>query len=310
MRVIFCGNPEFALPSLEAIVSANYEVPVVVASPDRPKGRGLKLSPPAVKQKALELGLRVLQPSKLSDPGFLTEVDSLKPEVMVVVAFRILPPELFTLPSQGAFNLHASLLPLYRGAAPINWAIINGEAETGLTTFFLKRKVDTGDTILQRRVDIREEETFGELSQRLSHLGAELVLDTLKLIQRGEVKTTPQDESLATAAPKIEKEHCRIDWSKKAQEVTNLIRGLSPLPGAYTHFRGKSLKVYRAQPSGDLKLRGRPGEVLWSSPKEGMAIACGEASLWLQELQLEGKRTITAPEFIRGHRVEVGEVLG
>lgn len=309
MRVVFCGNPEFALPSLEAIVGAGYEVPAVITSPDRPQGRGLKLQAPAVKQKALELGLRVLQPAKLKEQGFLTELDSLKAEVMVVVAFRILPPELFTLPSLGAFNLHASLLPRYRGAAPINWAIINGETQTGLTTFFLKRKVDTGDTILQRRVEIGEEETLGELTLRLSHLGAELVLQTLKLIQGGEAKTTPQDERLASVAPKIEKEHCRIDWSKKAQEVKNLIRGLSPLPGAYTHFRGKALKLYRSQLGGDLELRGQPGEVLLSSPKEGMAIACGEASLWLQELQLEGKRAITGQEFVRGYRVEVGEVL-
>jgi len=310
MRVIFCGNPEFALPSLEVIVSASYEVAAVITSPDRPKGRGLKLSAPAVKQRALEIGLRVLQPSKLKEQGFLTEVKSLNAEVMVVVAFRILPPELFLLPSRATFNLHASLLPRYRGAAPINWAIINGETETGLTTFFLKRKVDTGDTILQRRVEIGEEETFGELSQRLSHLGAKLVLDTLKLLQSGEVKTTAQDESMATRAPKIEKEHCRIDWSKKAEEVRNLIRGLSPLPGAYTHFRGKTLKLYRSQLGRDLELSGRPGEVLLSSPKEGTAIACGEASLWLQELQLEGKKAITGQEFVRGYRVEVGEVLG
>jgi methionyl-tRNA formyltransferase len=309
MRVVFCGNPEFALPSLEAIVGASYEVPAVITSPDRPQGRGLKLKAPAVKQKALELGLRVLQPSKLKEQGFLTEVKSLNAEILVVVAFRILPPELFMLPSGGAFNLHASLLPRYRGAAPINWAIINGETQTGLTTFFLKRKVDTGDTILQREVEIGEEETFGELTLRLSHLGAELVLDTLKLLQRGEAKTTPQDERLATVAPKIEKEHCRIDWSKKAQEVKNLIRGLSPEPGAYTHFRGKALKLYRSQLRGDLDLRGQPGEVLLSSPKEGMAIACGEASLWLQELQLEGKKAITGQEFVRGYRVEVGEVL-
>jgi methionyl-tRNA formyltransferase len=310
MRVVFCGNPEFALPSLEAIARLGHEIPAVITSPDRPKGRGRKLRPPPVKESAKKLGLRVLQPPKLREPQFLAEVRSLEPEVMVVVAFRILPPELFTLPSCGAFNLHASLLPLYRGAAPINWAVINGETETGLTTFFLKREVDTGDTILQRRIEIGEEESCGELSQRLSHLGAELVLETLKLVESGEVSTTPQDESRATRAPKIEKEHCRIDWSKSALEVKNLIRGLSPQPGAFTHFRGKILKLYRSQLSDDVKSCGAPGEVVHSSSKEGVVVACRDGSLYLQELQVEGKRTVTGSEFIRGYRPERGEVLG
>jgi methionyl-tRNA formyltransferase len=310
MRVVFCGNPEFALPSLEAIAGVGHQIPTVITSPDRPKGRGRRLLPPPVKQTAQKLGLPVLQPPKLREPRFLAEVRSLQPEVMVVVAFRILPPELFTLPSRGSFNLHASLLPLYRGAAPINWAVINGETETGLTTFFLKREVDTGDTILQRRIEIGEEETCGELSQRLSQLGAELVLETLKLVESGEVRTTQQDESLATRAPKIEKEHCRIDWSKSALEVKNLIRGLSPQPGAYTHFRGKILKLYRSRMSEDLKLSGEPGEVVYSTAKEGVVVACGEGSLYLQELQLEGKRTVTGSEFVRGYRPEMGEVLG
>jgi methionyl-tRNA formyltransferase len=301
LKIVFMGTPEFAVPSLKAIVEAGHEVAAVVTNQDEPQGRGLKVLPSPVKSSALELGLPVIQVSSLKAPEFISRVQSLSPDLMVVVAFRILPREVYSIPKIGAFNLHASLLPKYRGAAPINWAIINGEEETGVTTFFLDDKVDTGTVILQKQTQIGENETAGELSSRLSVLGAEAVVETLERIQNGNLKPMNQDNSLSTKAPKIGKLDCVIDWQKPAAVVHNFIRGFSPEPGAYTFLGTKIVKVIKTVlpheptvlPSGTIEIRsGR------------FFVACSGGFVELLELQMEGKRKLASADFLRGARIE------
>ncbi|MGH2568847.1 MAG: methionyl-tRNA formyltransferase, partial [Bacteroidota bacterium] len=221
MQIVFMGTPEFALPSLKTLLDRRYEVAAVVTAPDKPRGRGLEVRPTPVKDFSLQQGLPVLQPEKLSDPEFLSQLRTLQPDLIVVVAFRILPKKVFTLPKFGSFNLHASLLPKYRGAAPINWAIINGEQETGVTTFFLQEKVDTGSVILQARLRIGPDETAGELHDKLAEVGAEIVYQTVRLIEIGKAVPRLQDESLASPAPKIFKDDCQIDWKSPTQRLHN-----------------------------------------------------------------------------------------
>ncbi len=238
------GTPDFAIPSLKRLIQSRHAVVGVVTIPDKPKGRGRRLSASPVKIFALEHDLKVLTPERLEDESFVDALKELSPDLIVVVAFRILPEVIFSLPPLGTINLHASLLPKYRGAAPINWAIMNGETKTGLTTFYIKKKVDTGDIILQREIEIYPEENFGQLHDRMAELGAEVLLQTVDLIEKGEAKAFRQDEALATPAPKITPEHCQIDWSREAVQIKNQIRGLAPSPGAFTQFRGKILKIF------------------------------------------------------------------
>ncbi|HVP37461.1 MAG TPA: methionyl-tRNA formyltransferase [Terriglobales bacterium] len=310
MRIIFMGTPEFALPSLELLLNSKHQVVGVVTQPDKPKGRGLKLSASPVKEFAESHKLKVLTPVDLKSEEFYRGLSELKPDLIAVVAFRILPERIFSLPPKGTINLHASLLPKYRGAAPINWSIIKGEKKTGMTTFFIQKKVDTGEIILQRDVEIEPEENCGELSLKLSKIGAEVLSETIDLIDRGEVKTHLQDESGVTLAPKITDELCKIDWSKSAEEINNLIRGLSPQPGAFTFFRGKILKVYKAEIISEQDGSIESGIVIKSDKSSGFQIQTGRGILRLKELQLEGKKKITADEFLRGYRIEVGEKLG
>lgn len=307
MKIGFMGTPEFAVPSLKAIVESKYEVVAVVTNQDEPQGRGLKVFPPAIKTAALELGLRVLQVSSLKDQTFIDDMTVLSPDVIVVVAFRILPREIYSIPKLGTFNLHASLLPKYRGAAPINWAIINGEKETGVTTFFLDDKVDTGRVILQKKLQIGENETAGELSRRLSFLGAEAVVETLKKIQDGAVELMEQDNSQSTKAPKITKEDCLVHWSKSAIAVHNFIRGFSPEPGAYTFLGPKMMKIFKSKvQSSFVDNRGRmdPGTIRVNAGK--LFVSCGEGFVEILELQLEGKKKLASEEFLRGARVQSG----
>jgi len=309
MRLIFLGTPEFAIPTLRALLDSPHEVLAVVTAPDKPKGRGLKVKPPPVKVFAQERGLPVLQPVDLRDSEFLKELKAFRPDLGVVVAFRILPPEVFTIPSRGMINLHASLLPKYRGAAPIQWAIIKGEKETGVTTFFISERVDTGDIILQRKVAIGKEETAGELHDRLAEIGAELVLESLELIEKNQAVARKQ-EGEVTLAPKIQKEDCLIDWAKDAQTVVNHIRGLSPSPGAFTYLEGKILKIFRAKAMSRSRARGDPGQVVESHPKRGFIVKAGWGLVQILELQLEGKRSMSWEEFLRGHPVPKGLTLG
>jgi methionyl-tRNA formyltransferase len=310
MRIVFMGTPEFALPSLRILLEHNYNIVSVVTSPDKPQGRGQKVSPSPVKELALARDLRLLQPESLKAPDLVSTLAHLQPDLIVVVAFRILPRELFTLPRCGSVNLHASLLPKYRGAAPINWAIINGELETGVTTFFLREKVDTGSIILQARVRIGADETAGELHDRLADLGGEVVLQTVRQIELGTVQPQTQDESLASPAPKIFKEDCRIDWRKPAEQVHNFVRGLSPSPCAWTSHEGTVLRLYRSRlPSTEPSTaQAGPGTIV-EAQHDRLLVQTGRGVVSIIEIQQEGRKGMGIAEFLRGHHFEVGDHL-
>ncbi len=310
MRIVFMGTPDFAIPSLEKIVNSKHQVVGVVTAPDKPRGRGLRLSESPVKEFSKEHHLQILNPENLKSDDFFHALEKLTPDLAVVVAFRILPERIFSLPGMGTINLHASLLPRYRGAAPINWAIINGETKTGLTTFFIQKKVDTGDLILQKEIDILPEEDFGELHDRMAELGADLLLQTLDLVEKGEAQPTKQEHASATPAPKITREHCEIDWSKEAVQIKNQIRGLSPVPAAFTRYKGRIVKIYKAQVMGETPFPDRFGETVEPETKEKIWIKTKKGILSILELQPEGKRRMSAEEFVRGYRISAGERLG
>jgi methionyl-tRNA formyltransferase len=310
MRIVFMGTPNFAIPSLEKLMHSPHQVVEVVTVADKPQGRGQKVSASPVKRFAQEQGLPVQTPADLKDAGFVESLRDLKPDLIMVVAFRILPEAVFTLPPLGTVNLHASLLPRYRGAAPINWAIINGETKTGLTTFYIRKKVDTGDVLLQREIHIDPEEDFGRLRDRMAKEGADLLLETVEQIEKGETQPIKQDDAQATPAPKITPEHCRIDWSRTAVQIKNQVRGLSPAPGAFTSFRGGNLKLFKVGVLGGAVAEEDVGRTLAPERKEEMWAGTGEGILSLLELQPEGKRRMTAAEFVRGYRVKPGEQLG
>jgi len=310
MRIIFMGTPEFALPSLKAILESKHELVAVVTQPDKPKGRGRQTTPSPVKEFSIENHLQVLTPDNLKSDDFASELKNLNPDLVVVVAFRILPEKVFAIPPLGTINLHASLLPLYRGAAPINWAIIKGEIRTGVTTFFIRKRVDTGDIILQKELEIDPEETYGELSQRLSILGSQLLLESIDLIEKGEVRPLPQSDTEATSAPKITPELCRIDWSKPAAEIKNLIRGLSPVPGAHTFYKGKLLKLFKAQVTDQTPHSEGFGEVISANKDKGLEVKTSKGSLRILEIQPQSKKKMKGDEFVRGYRIREGERLG
>jgi methionyl-tRNA formyltransferase len=300
------GTPEFAVPSLARLIEAGHDIIAVVTGPDKPRGRGQKLTPTPVKELALQHHLPLLQPESVKDPAFAEEVRTLAPDIAVVVAFRILPRAVFGLPRLGTFNLHSSLLPRYRGAAPINWAVINGDTETGVTTFFLDDRVDTGEMLLQERIAIDPEEDAGSVHDRLAVLGAGVVARTVDHIIRGDLVPRPQDGGAATPAPKIFKEHCHIDWSKPSRVVHDLIRGLSPHPGAFTLHDGRVLKVFRSSVV-DGHVRGTPGTVL---VREGrVMVMAGDHPVELLDLQQEGRRRMTSAEFLRGYTFGPSDVL-
>ncbi len=305
-RIIFLGTPDFADISLRRLVGSEYDVVAVVTVPDRLVGRGRKLQPSAVKRYALEQKLEILQPEKLSDPEFLNRITVLRPDIMVVVAFRILPESLYTIPELGTFNLHASLLPRYRGAAPIHWALLNGDKETGLTTFFLQRRVDTGEIILQERVAILDEDNLGSLYTKLADKGADLVLRTVDIISQGPVSTQMQDSSQATRAPKVGNDERRIDFSESARQCHNRVRAFAPRPGAFTLRDGSQLKILQSL-SGEGS--GSPGEVL-SFGDAGLEIACEQDSIYLLSVQPEGKRVMEIDAYLRGNPMQVGDRLG
>jgi methionyl-tRNA formyltransferase len=312
MNIVFMGTPEFAVPSLQMLYELGHEIRAVVTIPDKPVGRGLKLQSAPVKKAALAMGIPLLQPDKLTSPQFRAQLQLLDATLYVVVAFRILPAIIFELPRSGTVNLHASLLPRLRGAAPINWAIINGEHQTGVTTIFINREVDTGDIILQRGVGIGPDETAGELHDRLAVFGADVLGETVKLIDSGIFPRKPQSGD-STRAPKITREICRIDWAGSAETVRNLIRGLCPYPGAFTFWQGRLLKIYAgvhatAYPGNTGEA---PGSVVKSDPKSGqIVIQTGDGLLEITELQPEGKRRMSGREFVVGYRLKPGDFLG
>ncbi len=247
LRLVFMGTPDFAVPSLEALIAAGYPLAAVVTGVDKPRGRGRHLTPTPVKEVALRHNIPLLQPSRVTDPEFASAVRACAPDLAVVVAFRILPREVFALPSRGTFNLHASLLPRYRGAAPINWALMNGDGETGVTTFFLEDTVDTGNLLLQSRLQVGPDDDAGSVHDRLALLGARLVVETVRQIEAGTIVAQQQDGTLASPAPKIFREQCHIHWSAPALQIHNFVRGLSPHPCAWTMHRGRQLKIYRTR---------------------------------------------------------------
>jgi methionyl-tRNA formyltransferase len=310
MRIIFMGTPEFAVASLDALLVEGLNVVAVVTAPDKPAGRGMQVQQSAVKQYALAHAIPVLQPVKLKDPGFLEQLRALKPDIQVVVAFRMLPEAVWSLPPLGSLNLHASLLPQYRGAAPINWAIINGEQETGLTTFRLRHEIDTGDMLLQARLPIGENERAGELHDRMKVIGAGLLVQTLKKLARNELTPIPQQDTVTAAlrhAPKIFSDTCRIDFSQTAAGVHNLIRGLSPFPGAFTELNGKMLKIYDSRKEETSTINLPPPGTLVTDGKKIIRFACSDGYIRVNELQAAGKKRMSAEEFLRGYR---GPVAG
>ena len=299
MNIVFFGTPDFAIPSLDKLHNSNHNIAAVVTAPDKERGRGRKLSYTAVKQYAIDNNIEVLQPIKMKDDKFIDLLKNIEADLFIIVAFRILPEKVFSIPKFGSFNLHGSLLPKYRGAAPIQWALINGETETGLTTFFLKQKVDTGNIILQTRIKIEETDNFGSLHDKMSLKGAELVLDTVDKIELGNIELKEQDNSIATGAPKITKEICLIDWDQPAVQIHNLIRGLSPFPGAFFVKNDKSYKVFRTEISEKNELK--PGE--FEQTKKELFCGCADNSLKILEIQPEGRKKMTAEQFVIGYEI-------
>jgi methionyl-tRNA formyltransferase len=305
LRVIFMGTAPFALPTLRSLADTE-EVIAVITQPDRPRGRGQELAPPPAKGLALDLGLQVLQPERVKYPHFIAQLAELKPDVIVVAAFgQILPPAILAMPPLGCINVHPSLLPKYRGAAPINWAIINGESKTGVTTYLMDKGMDTGAILLVREVEIKEEETAEELGEQLAALGGELARETIQGLNEKGLQPIPQDERGATYAPLLKKSDGQIQWEKEADRIRNQIRGMLPWPVAFTWWKGKRMKLFRSRVG---EGAGAPGEI--TSVKEGIEVACGTGSLFIEELQLEGGKKMGWKEFTRGHQLTLGEKLG
>lgn len=305
------GTPEFAIPSLRTLLEHGYNLVSVVTAPDKPQGRGQRIAPPPVKEFALLRSLPVIQPQQLKAREFVSAVSDLQPDLIIVVAFRILPPEVFTIPRLGSFNLHASVLPKFRGAAPINWAIMRGEEETGVTTFFLQDKVDTGSILLQARVRIGPDDTAGELHDRLADLGAQVVLQTVRAIEVGNVRPVAQDETFSSLAPKIFREDCEIDWKKPAVHIHNFVRGLSPSPCAWTNHHEKVLRVYRTERVEDAGSLVEHEAGVIADLRAGKVIVRTTAGLIaLVEVQQEGRKRMGVAEFLRGYPLNVGDRLG
>jgi len=299
-RLIFMGTPRFALPSLEAILAAGEEVAAVVTQPDRPRGRGQIISPSPVKELARAWNLPVLQPQRLQDPEFIGPLKGLEPELMIVVAYgRILTHEILAVPSVGVLNVHASLLPRYRGAAPINWALIRGEKETGVTIQWVQYEVDSGPIFLQERVPISAADNFGTMSARLAERGAALLVQSLDMLRRGEAVKLAQNDAEATLAPPISREMRRLHWELAAPEVAGWIRGLDPRPGAHTLWQGRVLKLFGALIKKSEGSLADPGTVL-KLTRPGLEIACGQGSITVAALQLAGHKRLAAAEFLRG----------
>lgn len=304
MKIVFMGTPDFAVASLSALLETDFDIVGVITAPDKPAGRGQKIQESAVKKFAMLKGLKVMQPVKLKDSTFLTELRSLNADIHVVVAFRMLPELVWNMPPKGTINLHASLLPHYRGAAPINWAIINGEKFSGLSTFLLKQEIDTGDLLFTEEVQIEDHDTAGDLHDKLMNIGACLLVKTVKAIEAGKYNEVPQlnhSEIELKTAPKIFREHCQIDWNQPVKQVYNLIRGLSPYPTAFCQFQGKTLKIYQATIENTAP-NTEPGTIL-SDHKTYLKFSCTDGLISVLELQLEGKKKMKVDEFLRGIRL-------
>lgn len=309
MRIVFMGTPDFAVPCLKALLQEHHEIAAVVTQPDRAKGRGNKLSPPPVKLLAEEAGIPVYQPEKIKTPEFTQLLRNLKPDVMIVVAFgQILSQEILEIPPMGCINVHASLLPKYRGAAPINWCIINGENKTGVTTMYMDKGLDTGDMIIRKETEIGENETAGELHDRLMELGAEVLTETMECLVKGSIPRTPQNNAAATYAPIMTKALGKIDWSRNAHEIKNLIRGTYPWPGAFSSYKGRVFKIMKAQAVETNEKHEKCGNIL-KVEKDCIVISCGTGSLKILELQFENEKRMSTEAYLRGHEIIEGVML-
>lgn len=323
MRVVYMGTPDFAVNTLEAIVKAGHEVAMVVTQPDKAKGRGKKMMYTPVKEKALEYDLQVVQPERVREEAFIEQLEALAPDVIVVVAFgQILPERILCIPKYGCINVHASLLPAYRGAAPIQWAVIDGLEETGVTTMYMEKGLDTGDIICQSRLSLSKDETGGSLFDRLAESGAELLIDTLQQLEAGTATRTKQDDSKASYAKMLTKEMGRLDFTRSAKELERLIRGLNPWPSAYTRLGDKNLKIFTAEPIDEESAMKFCQEAGFTSQEDGMTgriiqvdkksftVRCGTGALRILNLQLEGKKRMDTAAFLLGYDIKMGMQLG
>ena len=308
MRVIFMGTPDFAVPSLEALLT-KHEVVLVVTQPDKPKGRGKKMVPTPVKACALEHGIPVLQPEKVKEPEFVEQLRSYEPDLIAVTAFgQILSEPILEMPKYGCINVHGSLLPKYRGAAPMQWSIIDGEKVTGITTMYMAKGLDSGDMLLKAEVEITDEDTFATIHDKMAVTGANLLLDTLDQLEAGTLERIPQDHDAATYAPMITKETGHIDWSKNRQDIINLIRGLNPVPAAYTIYEEEVLKIFGAVVS-EVQADGAANGEIVAVVKKGFVVKCGDGCLLITEVQARGGKRMMTDAYLRGHAVKEGILL-
>jgi methionyl-tRNA formyltransferase len=308
-KILFMGTPDFALPSLEKLISNGYPIVAAVTQPDRPKGRGKQLVAPPVKIAATTHNIPVLQPGRVKDPSFLEILKEIAPDMIVVAAFgQILPKTLLDLPSLGCINVHPSLLPKYRGAAPINWTLIRGEIRTGVTIMYMDEGLDTGDILLQEETPVAPDETFGLLHDRLSIMGAEILLKAVQLLEANQAPRRPQGNSLSTYAPMLKKEDGLIHWDEGVTSIVNLIRGLSPSPGAYTFLDGKTLKIFAATAT-EQPVSGQPGQ-LEKLSDSGMQVTAGNGYVYLQDVQMENRKRMNIADFLRGYKISPGKILG
>jgi methionyl-tRNA formyltransferase len=309
MKLVFMGTPEFAVPSLRALASSRHDIAAVVTNPDRPAGRGRKLTPPPIKTLAEDLELELLQPASLRDPRFIDHLQQLAVDLFVVVAFSILPRRLLRLPTIGSVNLHPSLLPAYRGAAPIVWALFNGDSETGLTTFLLTSRVDAGDILIQERIAVGEDETAGELEERLRDVGARVLVDSIDGLEDGSIQPVPQSTQGLSQARKLTREDGRIDWNQPSAQIHNRVRGANPVPGAFCEWTdGQPLKIHRCRPC-QATSSAAPGTVL-RADDGGLLVATADGAVELTQVQPAGKPAMDAAAFLRGHRVSAGRHFG
>jgi methionyl-tRNA formyltransferase len=309
MRLVFMGTAEFAVPSLQNLILSGHDIPLVVTQPDRPAGRGKRLTPTPVKVLADEYGLTVIQPESIRTPDFERIIKDLNPEVIVVVAYgKILPENILNLPLRGCINVHGSILPAYRGAAPVQRAIMAGEKTVGVSTMYMDKSMDTGDVSLQQTIELDGDEDYGETILRLSRVGADLLLETLEQIEWGINPRKPQDNAHATYAPPLTAEDELIKWEMNSQNIKNQIRGLSPDPGAYTRLNGDKLKIFKAQTVENVS--GLPGEVISIVPHQGFVVGTGRGGLLVLEVQKAGKRRISAADFLKGSKLREGDRLG
>lgn len=305
------GTPDFAVPSLEMLINEGYKVVAVVTQPDKPKGRGNKMAAPPVKEIALKHGVEVLQPSKVKTAEFIEQIRELNPDLLITAAYgKILSKELLEVPKYGCINVHGSLLPAYRGAAPINWVVINGEKKTGITTMFTDVGIDTGDMLLKKELDIGPDMTVGELHDKIAVIGAEVLKDTLIELKKGTLKRIPQEDSQSSYAPMISKELGLIDWSKKALEIHNLVRGTDPWPGAYTFLEGNRMRVWKTMLVEEKTDNNQENGLILSVDDEGVLVKCSEGCILIKELQFDSSKRMAVKDYIRGHHIKTGEKLG